>query len=227
MADKKRTTLADIIADTSLTAHLDKMIDSGKTLENMQDFLKSMDYPISLNTIRKYKSRRAEAVEKGVPLEDLADKRNPGKSGNILELAQKEDKSFERRTPDITDFDDTTPTDILSDLDFLESTIQKASETLRDSPVVDPKLGMDAIKLKYQITGGSNQGLTLSGIKAVKLQQKAYEKAISAVIWEYIPKDKHEAVMERMADVEQDYYDKLNLSTEGRKVSQAMKQAGI
>ncbi|AID17503.1 hypothetical protein [Listeria phage LMTA-57] len=61
----------------------------------------------------------------------------------------------------------------------------------------------------------------------MKLRSVAKETAITEILMQYIPEDKQGEVLTKMREVEKEFYKNLDLSDEDRRITEALKVAGI
>ena len=116
---------------------------------------------------------------------------------------------------------------VSSTLQVLEDIIKLGSATLKEINAVDPSITLKAISEHTKITGASNGGLMLSGLQQVALQQKAYESAMAEIIAKYVPEDVQEDLYGELSLAEQEFYDSLDLTKEGRAAKEALDRIGI
>lgn len=223
----KNATLQDIFNNRILVPKLNEKIDEGKTLEFLTEYVNSFGINVSLGTIRNYKKKREESISTGVPLEQLIDKRK--KNGNIVELRDKENMPDDQVTKTtLIDDNYATPEKKLVNLtQYLELMIQKGYNSLQQVEFVDNNSALKAIDAYAKITGNATGGLTIQGLQELKLKQKAYEAALGEVIAEHIPKEEQEQVWVELEQKEQEFYDSLDLTEEGQRIKEALKQIGV
>lgn len=223
----KNATLQDVFNNRILVPKLNEKIDEGKTLEFLTEYVNSFGINVSLGTIRNYKKKREESISTGVPLEQLIDKRK--KNGNIVELRDKENMPDEQVTKTtLIDDNYATPEKKLVNLtQYLELMIQKGYNSLQQVEFVDNNSALKAIDAYAKITGNATGGLTIQGLQELKLKQKAYEAALGEVIAEHIPKEEQEQVWVELEQKEQEFYDSLDLTEEGQRIKEALKQIGV
>lgn len=218
-----KTILQQLYEDKPLRTKVDNLLDEGKTLSFIREFCEnSQGFLISTSSLDNYKKKREEAIRKGVSLGSLIDKRR--NTGEVIELHSADAESLEG-----TIQNDLEPqeTKLTSTLEFLESIIGKSMNAINQVDMLDPALGLKAITEYTKITGAQGGGLTLHGIQELRLQHKAFETAIATVIMEYIPKEKHEEVMQRFEEREQEFYQNLDVTEEGRRKRKALQDIGV
>src|SRR6185437_16084461 len=93
--------------------------------------------------------------------------------------------------------------------------------------VVDTPLAMKAIELRAKITNNQLSGLSIAGLRELKLRQQARESAMMEVIMKYVPEDKHDDLFADMDEAEERFYENLDLTEEDKRISQALKSSGI
>ncbi len=223
MASSNRVTLEDIYEDKILSSKINVFIDDGKTLEFITSFANAQGFKVSLGTIRNYKKKREESIQKGVPMESLLDRRK--KTGNIVELRDKEDRPLEEINGDGGIYKPGSEK-VITINQVLEELIDKGMKGIKELPVVDPNILMKAIQ-EYNKVNTGNGGLTLQGVQELRLQTAAYEQAMKDVLLTYIPEDKHEEVLGKMQEAEDKYYRELDLTDQGKKIRSELERLNI
>lgn len=222
--NSSKSVLTILFHKKSLCTKVDTLLDEGKTPAYVAEFCKNQGFDISKGSINNYKNKREEAIRTGVPLEHLLDKRQT--TGDIIELRPVIDKVAPAMDTYNTGFADTEKKAVTT-LTFLEALVEKGMKAIENTPVVDPALALKAVKMIDDISGGNSGGLTVYGMQEMRLKMKAIETAYMTVIMEYIPEDKHNEVFDRFEEAERDFFDNLDLSAEGQKMSNALKELGL
>lgn len=218
-----RVTIEDLYENKLLASKINTFIDDGKTLEFITSFANSQGVSVSLGTIRNYKKKREESIQKGVPFESLLDRRK--KVGNILELKGKEVNAVDSPANDTGVYKQGSEK-VISINQVLEELISKGMKGIKELPVIDPALMMKAIQEWNKVNAG-NGGLTLQGVQELRLQVAAYEQAMKNVLLMYIPADKHDEVLNKMQEEEDKYYASLDLTSQGRKVREELERLNV
>ena len=222
MAGNNKVTLTELYKDKLLISKLDVMIDEGKTLQYMTDYANSMDVNVSLGTIRNYKQKRAQAIGDDVPIESLLDKRS--NVGNIMEMRPKESLTDSDGSGSNEDGRGTykrASEKLININQALEVLIQKGMAGVEDVDFVDQNVLIKAIQ-EYGKVNAGNGGLTITGLQEMRLQQVAYESAITNVMMSFVPEDKQKEALERMHDAEEEYYRNLDVTEEGRRIKREL-----
>lgn len=224
---KGKVTLTELYENKLIIAKLDNMIDEGKTLQYMTDYANSMEVDVSLGTIRNYKNKRRQAIDEDVPLESLLDRRS--NSGNIIEMKDKES---------MTDVDGSNTNSeglgvykkasekLVNVNQVLEVLIEKGLQGVMDTNYVDQNILLKAVQEHNKINAG-NGGLTMSGLQEMRLQQVAYESAVTNVMLSYVPEDKQTEALERMHDAEEEFYRNLDITEEGRRIKKELERLEV
>jgi len=224
---KGKVTLTELYENKLIIAKLDNMIDEGKTLQYMTDYANSMEVDVSLGTIRNYKNKRRQAIDEDVPLESLLDRRS--NSGNIIEMKDKES---------MTDVDGSNTNSegigvykkasekLVNINQVLEVLIEKGLQGVMDTNYVDQNILLKAVQEHNKINAG-NGGLTMSGLQEMRLQQVAYESAVTNVMLSYVPEDKQTEALERMHDAEEEFYRNLDITEEGRRIKKELERLEV
>lgn len=214
-----------------LRAKVHRMIDDNETLSDMRDFIITFtdgEIQPSIGTINNYKAKLATARKENKDLGELLDKRK--KNGeNILDIKSKEYNSLMEKDNQVEENAVYEPREdrLISTTQVLEKMIAIGNATLGDIEHIDPNTLIRVIKTYSDITGAANGGLMLSGLQQIALQQKAYESALGEVIAKYIPEDQQEKAWADLELAEQQFYDDLDITKEGREVKETMDKLGI
>ena len=214
-----------------LRAKVHRMIDDNETLSDMRDFIITFtdgEIQPSIGTINNYKAKLATARKENKDLGELLDKRK--KNGeNILDIKSKEHNSLMEKDNQVEESAVYEPREdrLISTTQVLEKMIAIGNATLGDIEHIDPNTLIRVIKTYSDITGAANGGLMLSGLQQIALQQKAYESALGVVIAKYIPEDQQEKAWADLELAEQQFYDDLDITKEGREVKETMDKLGI
>ncbi len=222
MASNNRVTLEDIYENKLLSSKINLFIDDNKTLEFITSFANEQGVNVSLGTVRNYKKKREESIQKGVPMEMLLDRRK--KTGNIVELKSKEDSPI--LTPGEGGVYKPASEKVITINQVLEELIDKGMKGIRELPVVDPNILMKAVT-EYNKVNTGNGGLTLQGVQELRLQVVAYEQSMKDILLSYIPEDRHEEVLTAMQDAEDKYYRELDLTEQGKKIKEELERLNI
>lgn len=214
-----------------LRAKVHRMIDDNETLSDMRDFIITFtdgEIQPSIGTINNYKAKLATARKENKDLGELLDKRK--KNGeNILDIKSKEHSSLMEKDNQVEESAVYEPREdrLISTTQVLEKMIAIGNATLGDIEHIDPNTLIRVIKTYSDITGAANGGLMLSGLQQIALQQKAYESALGEVIAKYIPEDQQDKAWADLELAEQQFYDDLDITKEGREVKETMDKLGI
>lgn len=212
--------LLELYNNKALVSKVDVALEEGKSYDYIIELCKKYKFDISKSAISRYKDKRKEAIETGVDLADLLDKRR--KTGNIVDIQTKE-VAVNNEATGVFDKVDT----VYSDIEVLDSIIQKGKNGLDLLETVDIPQVLRAMEVKDRITGNQMQGLSIVGLKQLRLRAIAKESAMTEVILRYIPEDEQELVLEELKQAEQEFYDNLDLSEEDQRVTKALRTAGI
>jgi len=219
-------TLKELFANKLVISKLDVMIDGNRTLKEMTDFANSMEINVSMGTINNYKKKREEAQQKSIPLESLLDKR--AKSGNIIDIKDKEVVSsvLSDDDDDGTGVYKRSQEKLVNVNQILEEIISKGQASLQEVDFVDIKSTLNAISEFNKVNQG-NGGLTLAGVQEMRLQQMAYEAAISSAMLKFVPEDKHQELLEYLKEAEDKYYRDLDVTEEGQRTRRELERLNI
>lgn len=221
---KKPNVLQRLYRNTKLRAKVDNALDEGRTYNYIVELCAEYDFEISSPSLTRYKNKRNEAIEKGLDLEDLVDKRK--KSGDIIHLDGKESDT----TKDEDDVEYSNRGNgnggggnkLMSNAHFLQKIIDKASATVDELDLVDLPMGIKALEALEKVTGGQTQGVSMHAIKELKLRQVAKENAMIEVMMEYIPKEDRDTILQAIEEKEQEFYRDMDLTKEGQELMEAL-----
>ena len=200
--------LLQLYQNKLLCSKVDEALDEGVIYEEIVELCASYDLEISAASLTRYKDKRREAIETGVPIESLLDKRK--KTGNIIDIKDKKVRAIDERQ---TSFDNTFD--------------QKGYNGLQFTETIEMPIALRAIEIKAKLTNNSMQGLSLVGLRELKLRVSARTSAMTEVLLQYIPEEKHEEVLEAIERCESEYYVNLDLSDEDKRITDGLKQAGL
>ena len=207
-----------------LCSKVDEALDEGVTYENIIELCAMYDFEISTASITRYKNKRKEAIETGVPLEALLDQRK--KAGNIVDLNAKKSNALDHHN-DMYDNTFDSIDKVYNDIQVLDEVIQKGFNGLKFTETLDIQVAIRAIETKAKITNNSMKGLTLVGLRELKLRVNARTSAMTEVLLRYVPEELHEEVLLAIEEEERRYYSNLDLDEENQRISQALEASGI
>ena len=225
---KPGSVLLQLYEHRLLSSKVDEALDTGVSYDDIVELCAQYDFDISKPTISRYKAKREESIETGVPLEELLDQRK--KNGNVVDIKSKRQNlgAIQELNGDERMDRAFAPVDrVYNDIQVLDEMIQKMYTGLQHVNMIDPALGLRAMETKAKLTDNKLQGLSLVGLRELKLRVQAKTTAMTEVMLQYIPEDLHEEVLEAIEDAEQEFYANLDLSDEGRKISDALRQSGV
>lgn len=168
---------------------VNKRLDKGETPASVLKYVVSKGFRLSAPLIYEYNKIRKKAIVDGINVE------------NMIGLANRKPA-----TPVLKD----TKEQLKSELEILDLIIESGYRTLRDIKdlPISPKLTMDAIKLKNELTEGSHGFLTNYGIQHLReIEQQKYNLIIKHLI-SYIPQAKQEEALDAIDKIEFEYYKK-------------------
>lgn len=219
----KETKLQQLYNNKLLRSKVDNALDEEMKYDDILELCKEYDLELSNSALTRYKKKRKEAIENGWDLGEYLDNR---KKSNVNDIKDKE--------VDILDNEELSPFQesvrhtqtIYDDVQALDEIIKKGMTGLSYVETIDPALMIRAIESKAKITDNQLRGMSLIGIRELQLKQTAKETAMSEVLLEFVPEDKHEAVLQRMEDLEKEFYKNLDLDEEDKKFKEALDRVG-
>ncbi|MCB5367029.1 hypothetical protein LIP24_10330 [Collinsella aerofaciens] len=225
--------LLQLYNNRKLCTKVDNLLDEGQTYEYIVSFCKENGLSISKASLTNYKKKREESIRTGVPLIQLLDKRA---KDNVTYITQKEVEAFQRRKKEkkeaevsasSTDSSLSKVEKVYNDLEFLDEIIAKGMKGLKAFDVVDTPLAMKAVELKAKLTNNQLSGLSIAGLRELKLRQQMRESVMIEIIMKYVPEELHEQLFADMEEAERQFYENLDLTEEGKRIKQAFDAAGI
>lgn len=178
---------------------LDKMLDDGESPNKCATWCKENGFDISVPTMYEYAKKRRAAIIGEIQADSLRS------------VKPKEKRCANNLTNEGRKAAHMTVDKVKHDFELLDEVIQKGFVTLANIQEINPATAIAAIQLKHKITNGSHGGYTVYGIEEIKLREAARENAITAVLLEFIPEEKHAAAIERMEQVTKEYYESIGL----------------
>lgn len=193
MANKDLTASPKLI-ELSKWEHADEVnlkLDRGESPKEVCRWINENGFSISAPMVYDYAKLRHKAIVDGISME----------------------KAFSvQRMPVITVSNDaevkTVVSKLRSEIDALDLVIMRGYETLKefaDAPV-NPKLMMDAIKLKNDLTDGHHGYLTQYGMQELrKIENEKFQILIEHLLT-YIPDNLKQEAVDKMAILEDEFY---------------------
>mgnify|MGYP001220141239 CR=1 FL=1 len=223
--------LVQLYNNRKVVTKVDNMLDEGQTYDYIIEFCKDNGIEISKSSLTNYKQKREESIRTGTPLIQLLDRRT---KDNVTYITDRGVDMLKRGNTNNNGDSNSSPTEnlnrvenVYNDLEFLDEVIRKGMKGLKAFDVVDTPLAMKAIELRAKITNNQLSGLSIAGLREIKLRQQARESALMEVIMKYVPQDKHDDLFEDMDAAEKAFYENLDLTEEDRRATKAFKDANI
>ena len=165
-------------------------LDSGISPNSVYQWVDQKGFSISLPMVYAYAKIRKKALVDGVSMEHVL-----GVVGNPM--VDKSSPAFQ-----------TTRDKLKSEIDALDMIVQRGYELLKKNPDTEiaPRDMMAAIKLKNELTDGNHGFLTNFGMEHLRDIENAKYSLIIEHLLSYIPEDKKAEAIERIADIEDNYY---------------------
>jgi len=226
--------LVKLYNNKKLVTKVDNLLDEGQTYSYIVEFCRENGLDISKASLTNYKKKREESISTGVPLLQLLDKRAKDNVTYIkdreVDHLQGKNEVSETNNGEVTNapITDMNKVDkVYNDLEFLDEVVSKGMKGLKQFDVVDTPLAMKAIELRAKITNNQMSGLTLSGLRELKMRQTARESALTEVIMKYVPEEQHDQLFEDMEQAEKEFYENLDITEQDKKASKGLKEAGF
>ncbi len=183
-------------------------LDAGDSPNSVCTFINKNGFKISTPLIYEYAKMRKKALVDGLNIEHMIGIANKP----LAEQAPKDPKSK-----------------LKSEIDALDLIIQQGHATLiewADRPIA-PKVMMDAIKLKNELTDGNHGFLTNFGMEQLRaIEQNKYQLIIEHLI-SFIPEDIRDTAVEQIDTIEYDYYSQTEYFEEYLRARQDLSEQEI
>lgn len=166
------------------------MLDAGDSPNAIKRYLDSVGFSISAPSMYKY----ADLYRQGLLDEAAAQMSTLPVTSDEAETIPAPDSEAAQR--------------LRSELEALDTLIEKGCEAVRqiEPKDVTPKIMMEAIRLKNELTGGNHAFLTEYGYKSLKkLEDKKWQLVISFVM-SYIQEEQRQQVQMGVAEIEESVY---------------------
>ncbi|WRW34647.1 hypothetical protein CF5_0157 [Staphylococcus phage CF5] len=219
---EKESILSKLYHNKLLRSKVDNALDEDMSYDDIIELCQSYDLELSKSAISRYKSKRKEAIENGWDLGEMVDKR---KKTSVKDIEEKETPILEIEESPFEQSKKHTQT-LYDDVQVLDMIISKGAKGLEFVETLDPALMIRAMETKDKITGNQLRGMTIVGLRELHIKQTAQETAMSEILLEYIPEDKHEEVLQRMEDLQNEFYQNLDLDEESKKFKESLDRVG-
>lgn len=219
---EKESILSKLYHNKLLRSKVDNALDEDMSYDDIIELCQSYDLELSKSAISRYKSKRKEAIENGWDLGEMIDKR---KKTSVKDIEEKETPILEIEESPFEQSKKHTQT-LYDDVQVLDMIISKGAKGLEFVETLDPALMIRAMETKDKITGNQLRGMTIVGLRELHIKQTAQETAMSEILLEYIPEDKHEEVLQRMEDLQNEFYQNLDLDEESKKFKESLDRVG-
>lgn len=173
--------------------HIDEVnnrLDQGDTPNSVATFINKNGFKISVPLVYEYAKLRKKALVDGINIEHMVGVA----SKPLVDRSDPATKSASEK--------------LKSEIDALDKIIQGGYNTLlewADKPI-SPKTMMDAIKLKNELTNGNHGFLTNYGMEQLReIEQNKYQLLMEHLI-SYIPEERKQEAIDKLAILEDEYY---------------------
>lgn len=175
---------------------VNKMLDRGDSPAQVTKYINKQGFKISAPLVYQYNKMRKQAVVEGTQVEQMI---NPIRKPVIKPVseAEKQTEKYKEQTGKLK-----------NEIQALDRIINKGYETLLtlDDRPIPPKLMMDAIKLKNEITDGSHQHLTEYGISHLREVEQGKFQAVLTALLTFVPEEVREQAIDAIDKAEDEYY---------------------
>lgn len=173
-----------------LIGEVNSKLDSGMSPNSVHPWVVENGFSISLPMVYEYARARKKALVDGVSMEHVL---------GIIGRPLVDTQSLAYQT---------TKDKLKSEIDALDMIVQRGYELLMKNPDTEiaPKDMMAAIKLKNELTDGNHGFLTNFGMEHLRDIENAKYSLIIDHLLSYIPEDKKVEAIERITEIEDNYY---------------------
>ena len=180
-------------------------LDKGESPKSIHRWVVANGFSISHPWLYEYAKLRKKALVEGVSMEHILGVM--GKGTSVINVDDVTTKSTKEK--------------LKSEIDALDLLIQGGYKTLLEwgNRPVTPKLMMDAIRLKNDLTNGQHGFLTNFGMEHLRdIENAKYSLIINHLI-SYIPEDKRVEAISKISEIEDNYYQTTDYYEEYLRVS--------
>jgi len=223
-----RSVLVELYENQLLSSKVNEALRTGTmTYEEIIELADEYGISISKSTLTRYKKKLEEHDETGVPLIDLIDKRK--KNGNVVNIKEKRTGQLTTKEEREKSFDEVfdNTNKVYNDIQVLDEVIQKGYNGLQLTETIELPHMLRAMDTKAKITDNSLQGLSLVGLRELKLRSQAKTDAMLNAIMVYVPEEQHEELTQFIEEAEKEFYENLDLSKEDQRITEALSKAGL
>ena len=167
-------------------------LDAKQSITDIKKFLEENGEEVSERALYTYKKLRQESIAKGVMIESL------------ITPVEKTTSSFDTNDEEYEE----EKLKLKSELDAIDLLISKGYATLvrlGDAPI-NPRLMLEAIKLKSEMTQGSHGGLTTVGLKELKQVEESKYRILMEHLISFIPEELRADAVKDLPKIEEEYY---------------------
>lgn len=197
-------------------AKVNEMLDNDESPNQVCAYINKQGFKISVPMIYEYAKIRKKAMVNGLTMQELVTNvtANRDAESALTTLSDEPTKQYKSH--------------LRNELDALDMIIQNGFETLKKlGDNIPPRLLMDAIRLKNELTDGNHMFLTPYGIQQLKeIEANKYQLLMEHLI-EYIPEDKREQAISELAILEDEYYQKTPYYEEFLRSNKKLTEAEI
>lgn len=173
---------------------VNSMLDDGVSPAKVCEWINKNGFSISVPLIYDYNKMRKQAIIEGIQVTKII---NPIQRIPVINSKEKQTEHYQDNRNKLK-----------NELDALDHLIQKGYETLityNDRPI-PPKLMMEAISLKNNLTKGNHMNLTDYGIEYLKeLEQKKFQVVLETLL-QFVPEDERNQAIEAIEQAEDEFY---------------------
>lgn len=176
---------------------INEMLDAGRSPNNVQKYLASVGFDVSAPTLYKYSNMRRQGL-----LEDVGN----AAAETALMPVEKDEQSALVLSP--VGAESHAQKRLRTEIEALDALIDKGYEGIKklDPNDVPPKLMMDAIRLKNELTGGSHAQLTEYGFSSLKQLEDKKWRLVVQFMMSFITEEQQAEVQRGVEEIEESVY---------------------
>lgn len=219
-------TLLTLFHDKSLFTKVVSLMQRHESYDFIIKYLSSKGKSISKGSLSNLKTKMTEAEEKGIPLENVLDKR---KKTSIKDIGKKNIVGYTGKEEKINP----VPAEILTDKkpisnqEVFEKIIAKGLTSLETMDFIDSSTTLKAADLNQKYFGVNSNGLTAEGIRQYQLIMQAELKGIALVIATFVPDNKQDAAFKLLDSTKKQKLNEIGKSDSGKRILTQLKKSGI
>lgn len=224
----KSISLIELFKDKPLFSKVVSLMQRKESYDFIINYLNSKNKSISKGSLSNLKTKMVEAEERGVPLEDLLDRRRKTsvkdlKKSNIIGFSGKnkeKDATFKEIPHDLVE------KKVYSNQQVFESIIKKGMDSLANAEFIDTGTLIKAAELNEKYYGSKTGGLTTEAFKQYQLIIQAEIQAITQTVVRYVPESQQQEALDNIDKEFNKIISDIGKTEDGQTLLSALKKAG-